>query len=69
LQRVFPPADERGGGQIEDQTAIHFRIEGEFEVVESAVGVAESGLFAAVPSGTHCTSRCVTPNFASIATV
>src|SRR5205823_4963662 len=46
-QRVFTFADERGSGQIEDQTAIHFRIEGEVEVVERPVGIAEAGLFAA----------------------
>src|SRR5580693_7078518 len=45
-QRVFAPADECRGGQIEDQTAIHFWIEGEVEVIQSAVGVAEAGLFA-----------------------
>ena len=37
-QRVFALADEPAGGQIEDQTAIHLRIEGEVEVVESPVG-------------------------------
>ena len=36
-QSIFALADERGGGQIEDQAAIHFRIEGEVEVIERAV--------------------------------
>ena len=46
-QRIFAPVDEGAGGQIEDQTAIHFRIEGEVEVVERPVGIAEAGVFAA----------------------
>jgi hypothetical protein len=46
-QRVFALADEAAGGQIEDQTAIHLRIEGEVEVVERSVGVAKAGLLAA----------------------
>jgi hypothetical protein len=46
-QRVFSPADERGGGQIEDQTAIHFWVEGEVEVIQCSIGIAERGLFAA----------------------
>ena len=33
---------------IEDQTAIRFQIESEIEVVQSPVGVAEAGLFAAL---------------------
>ena len=33
------------GGQIEDQTAIHLGVEGKVEVIESLVGVAETGLF------------------------
>ena len=50
-------ADERAGGQIEHQAAIHFRIEAEVEVVERAFGIAESGLFAAAvqqPVGAAC---------------
>ncbi len=37
-QRVFALVDERAGGQIEHQTAIHFRIEGEVKVVQSPAG-------------------------------
>jgi hypothetical protein len=44
-QCVFSPGDEGGRGQIEDQTAIHLRVEGEIEVVERVVRVAEGGLF------------------------
>jgi hypothetical protein len=46
-QRVFALVDECGGGQVEHQTAIHFRIEGEVEVIESPVGIAKGGLFTA----------------------
>jgi hypothetical protein len=56
-QRVFALADERGSGQIEDQAAIHLGIEGEVEVVERPVGIAEAGLFAAAlqqPVPTAC---------------
>ena len=45
-QRVFSLGDEAAGGEIEDQAAIHLRIEGEVEVVERPVGIAEAGLFA-----------------------
>ena len=34
------------GGQVEDQTAIHLRVEGEVEVVQRLLRVAEGGLFA-----------------------
>src|SRR6202521_587916 len=46
-QSIFALADERSRGQIEDQTAIHLGIKSEVEVVERAVGIAETGLFAA----------------------
>ena len=46
-QRVFAAVDEGAGGQVEDQAAIHLRVEGEVEVVEGLVGIAEAGLFAA----------------------
>jgi len=46
-QRIFPFVDKGAGGQIENQTAIHLRIEGEVEVVQRLVWVAEGGLFAA----------------------
>ena len=46
-QRVFAAVDEGAGGEVEDQTAIHLRVEGEVEVVERLVGIAEAGLFAA----------------------
>ena len=46
-QRVFALVDEGSRGQIEDQAAIHFRIEGEVEVIESPIGVAKGGLFPA----------------------
>ena len=46
-QCIFALVDEGGGGQVEDQTAIHFRIEGEVEVIESSVGIAKGGLFPA----------------------
>ena len=34
------------GGEVEDQTAIHLRIEVEVEVVERLLRIAEGGLFA-----------------------
>jgi hypothetical protein len=45
-QCIFALADEGAGGQIEDQTTIHFRIESEVEVVQRSVRVAEGGLLA-----------------------
>ena len=51
-QGVFVAGDEGAGGQIEDQAAIHLGIEGEVEVVEGLLRVAELGLlFAAAPAG------------------
>ena len=46
-QRIFPLADERAGGQVENQAAVHLRVEVEIEVVQALFGVAERGLFAA----------------------
>jgi hypothetical protein len=46
-QGVFPLADEGAGGQGEDQAAVHFRIEGEIEVVQRFPRITESRLFAA----------------------
>src|SRR2546425_3328846 len=43
---IFPLADEGTRSQIEYQAAIHLRVEGEIEVVQSLVRVAEGGLFA-----------------------
>jgi hypothetical protein len=40
-QGVFVTGDEGAGRQIEDQAAIHLLIEGEVEVVEGLLGVAE----------------------------
>ena len=45
-QCVFALADEGARGQVEDQTAIHLRIEVEVEVVERLLRIAEGGLFA-----------------------
>ena len=45
-KRIFPPVDEATGRQIEDQTAIHLRVEIEVELVQGLVRVAELGLFA-----------------------
>jgi|ERR1017187_820861 hypothetical protein len=44
-QSVFPFADESAGSQVENQTAIHLRIEGEVEVVQGLLWVAEGSLF------------------------
>src|SRR5277367_717881 len=44
---IFAFVDKAAGSQIEDQAAIHFRIEGEVEVIESPVGIAKAGLLAA----------------------
>jgi hypothetical protein len=46
-QRVLALVDEGAGGEIENQAAIHFRIEGEVEVIECPVGIAKAGLLAA----------------------
>src|SRR5260370_42363241 len=43
---IFPLADEGTRSQIEHQAAIHLRVEGEVEVVQSLMRVAEGGLFA-----------------------
>jgi len=43
-QCVFVAGDEGAGGEIEDQAAIHLLVEGEVEVVEGLLGVAELGL-------------------------
>jgi hypothetical protein len=43
-QGVFVAGDEGAGGQIEDQAAIHLLVEGEVEVVEGLLGIAELGL-------------------------
>src|SRR5882724_1370064 len=43
-KRVFMAGDEGGGGQIEDQTAIHLLVEVEVKVVECLLGIAESRL-------------------------
>src|ERR1035441_10200429 len=45
-QGVFPLADEGTGCQVKHQAAIHLRIEGEVEVVQLLVRVAECGLLA-----------------------
>src|SRR5271167_2141900 len=45
-QRVFALSDEGAGGQIEDQTAVHLRVETEVEIIQSSLGVAEGCLFA-----------------------
>src|SRR6266581_4106213 len=43
---IFPLADEGTRSQIEHQAAIHLRVEGEVEVVQSLMRVAEGSLFA-----------------------
>jgi hypothetical protein len=43
-QRVLALVDEGTGGEIEDQAAIHLRIESEVEVIECPVGIAKAGL-------------------------
>src|SRR4051812_20897767 len=45
-QSVLAFVDEGAGGEVEDQAAIHLGIECEVEVVERAIGIAESCLFA-----------------------
>src|ERR1019366_2301988 len=40
-QCVFAARDKAGSSQVEDQAAIHLLVEGEVEVVEGLVGVAE----------------------------
>ncbi|HEX6496609.1 MAG TPA: hypothetical protein VF018_14060 [Acidobacteriaceae bacterium] len=46
-QSIFPLADKGARGQIEDQATIHLRVEGEVEVVQGLLRVAEGRLFAA----------------------
>src|SRR5580698_6965456 len=43
-QSILALVDESTGSQIEDQAAIHFRIEAEVEVIERPVGIAKAGL-------------------------
>ncbi len=40
-QSVFPPIDELGGSEIEDEAAIHLLVEIEVEGIEIFVGVAK----------------------------
>ena len=44
-QGIFVAGDEGASGQVEDQAAIHLLVEGEVEVVEGLLGVAELRLF------------------------
>ena len=46
-QSIFMFGDKVGCGQIEDQRAIEFFVEGEVEVVQGFLRVAELGLFLA----------------------
>ena len=46
-QCVLAPSDPGGGGQIEDQGAVHLGIELEVEVIQVLVGVAELRLLVA----------------------
>src|SRR5580698_8593696 len=45
-QSVLPLPDKGAGGQIEDQTAIHLRVETEVEIIQSSLRVAEGCLLA-----------------------
>src|SRR6185312_2698615 len=45
-QSVLPLPDEGAGGQIEDQAAIHLRVETEVEVIQSSLRIAEGRPFA-----------------------
>src|SRR5580704_5170856 len=44
-QRVLPLSDKGAGGQIENQTAVHLRVETEVEIIQSSLRVAEGRLF------------------------
>ena len=44
-QRVFVSGDEGGGGEIEDEAAIHLLVEGEVEALKCLLRVPELGLF------------------------
>src|ERR1035437_6692355 len=46
-QGIFTPADPAGGGEIEDETAIHLDVELEVEVIQLLVGIAELRLLVA----------------------
>lgn len=46
-QRIFPAVDEGSGGEVEDEAAVHLGVEGEVEVIECLVGIAEAGVLAA----------------------
>ena len=39
-------ANESGGGEVEDEAAVHLRVEGEVEIVERTIGIPEAGLLA-----------------------
>jgi len=56
-QRIFTPLDEGAGGEVEDDAAIHLRVEGEIEIVERFVSVAETGLLAAALEQTAGAAR------------
>jgi hypothetical protein len=42
--RVLALGDEAAGGELEDEAAVHFLVEGEVKAVERLVGIAEVGL-------------------------
>jgi hypothetical protein len=42
---VLVPVDEGPGGEVEDETPVHLLVEGEVDVVERLLGIAEPGLF------------------------
>src|ERR1700691_4744810 len=46
-QCVLPPSDPCGGGQVEDQTAVHLWVELEVEVIQLLVWVTELRLLVA----------------------
>jgi hypothetical protein len=39
--------NEAASGQVEDQAAVHLRIEGEVEVIQRLIAIPTAGLFAA----------------------
>ena len=43
---ILVASDEGAGGQIENQAAVHFGIEGEVKAVQGFVGITELGLLA-----------------------
>jgi len=60
-KRVFAPPYPAGGGQIEDQFAIHLGVELEVEVIQLLVGIAETAPACGASPEVLCRGKQVRP--------